>query len=84
MDSSNYVLVAAWLLISGAIIAMGFGMIMNEKYRNYVASQWFRPDSESDRERNRRFVKNIGGIMYILIGLSFIVIGLYVLYGPSQ
>lgn len=57
-------------------------MMVNPKYRNETADLWFRSEDEKDKERKRRFVKNIGSLMYMLIGISFIVMGLYVLYGP--
>jgi hypothetical protein len=83
MNSDNFVLVAAWLALSGIMIATGIGMIISTRYRNYVTDQWLRSFNDKDRESNRRFVKNIGSLLHIFIGLSMIILGFYLLKGQG-
>jgi hypothetical protein len=83
MDSSKYVLIVAWLFASVTPILMGVFMMLKPKYRNYVTERWFHSMDEEDRAGNRRFVGRLGGLTYVLIGVSFLVIGLGVLYGPQ-
>jgi hypothetical protein len=83
MDSSS-ILIIAWLFFSIVPILMGISMMTNKKYRNQTTDHWFRSANENDRASNRRFVGRTGGMMYVLIGLGFLAIGLFVLYGPSS
>jgi hypothetical protein len=83
MNSDDFILVTAWIALSGIVIATGICMIFSQKYRNYVADQWLRSFSDKDRESNRRFVKNVGSLLHILIGTGMIIVGFYLLYGPQ-
>jgi len=71
------------IALSGIVIATGICMIVSPKYRNYVTDQWLRSFSDKDRESNRRFVKNVGSLLHILIGLGMIIVGFYLLHGPQ-
>ena len=83
MNSDNFILVTAWIALSGIVIATGICMIVSPKYRNYVTDQWLRSFSDKDRESNRRFLKNVGSLLHILIGLGMIIVGFYLLHSPQ-
>jgi hypothetical protein len=81
MESSKNILIIAWLFFSIGSICMGIAMMASKKYRDQTTDHWFRSADEKDRTSNRHFVGRTGGLMYVLTGISFLVIGLFVLHG---
>ena len=74
-----YLIVVGWAALSLYLICIGILMVVNKGYNKYITKLWFRSESEKQEKDQRFLLKIINGPGYILFGLFFLTIGIFLL-----
>jgi hypothetical protein len=74
-----YLIVVGWVAFSLYLICIGILIITNKGYNKYISKLWFKSESEKQEKDHQFLVKIINGPGYILFGLFFLTIGIFLL-----
>lgn len=75
----KYILGIAWAVFCAYLVWIGYKMIVNPQYRNYITNIWYKSENEKSEEQHRASVKFISGPLYIIAGVSLLVLGIWIL-----